>query len=207
MQEVAEQKQQTHNRPTPLVSHPEATEAPLVLTDAFRLFLREVIRRSGERVDWCYQCGKCTAGCPVAFAMDIDPARIMRLVQLGQKERVLNSKAIWLCVGCQTCTTRCPQEIDTARVMDALREMAWEEGRVADKEVATFFRAFLSNLRRYGRIFEPALVLQYNLQSGHLFQDADKAPLLLSKGKLLVRPSKNSASVRPIFERLEGKRR
>jgi len=59
-------------------------ELPIVLTEEARKFTEEVIRRSGERVDWCYQCGKCTAGCPVAFAMDIEPSRIMRLVQLRQ---------------------------------------------------------------------------------------------------------------------------
>ncbi|MCX7968351.1 MAG: 4Fe-4S dicluster domain-containing protein, partial [Armatimonadetes bacterium] len=122
-------------------------EIPIVLTEEARKFVQEVIRRSGERVDWCYQCGKCTAGCPVAFAMDIEPSRIMRLVQLGQGERVLKSKAIWLCVGCQTCTTRCPQEIDPAKIMDTLREMALEEGYIADREVVTFFKSFLDNIR------------------------------------------------------------
>jgi heterodisulfide reductase subunit C len=181
-------------------------ELPIVLTEEARKFTEEVIRRSGERVDWCYQCGKCTAGCPVAFAMDIEPSRIMRLVQLGQGERVLKSKAIWLCVGCQTCTTRCPQEIDPAKVMDTLREMALEKEFAADKEVVTFFRSFLDNIQRYGRVFEPTLVLQYNLRSGHLLQDADKGPLMLSKGKLPLRPSGNGAIVRKIFDALGGRR-
>ncbi len=182
-------------------------ETPIVLTEEARRFTQEVIRRSGERVDWCYQCGKCTAGCPVAFAMDIEPSRVMRLVQLGQEERVLKSRAIWLCVGCQTCTTRCPQEIDPAKIMDTLREMALEKGLVADREVATFFRSFLDNIRRHGRLFEPALVLQYNLRSGHLFQDADKGPLMLLKGKLPLIPSRNGAIVQRICEALEGRKK
>lgn len=183
------------------------SEMPILLTEEARRFTQEVISRSGERVDWCYQCGKCTAGCPVAFAMDIEPSRVMRLVQLGQGERVLKSKAIWLCVGCQTCTARCPQEIDTAKVMDTLRGMALERGLVADGNVATFFRSFLDNIRKYGRVFEPALVLQYNLHSGRLLQDADKTPLMLSKGKLPLRPSKNSAPIKEIFGALEGRKR
>ncbi len=182
-------------------------EVPILLTEEAQKFTQEVIGRSGERVDWCYQCGKCTAGCPVTFAMDIEPSRVMRLVQLGQEERVLRSKAIWLCVGCQTCTTRCPQEIDIAKVMDTLREMATEKGYAADREVVTFFKSFLDNIRKYGRTFEPMLVFQYNLKSGHLFQDADKAPLLLSKGKLPMRPSKGSMSVQRIFDALEGNKR
>lgn len=182
-------------------------EMPIMLTEEAWKFTQEVIRRSGERVDWCYQCGKCTAGCPVAFAMDIEPSRVMRLVQLGQVEKVFKSRAIWLCVGCQTCTTRCPQEIDPAKIMDTLREMAMEKGYVADHEVATFFKAFLDNIRKFGRSFEPMLVLQYNLRSGHFFQDADKGMLLLSKGKLPLRPSGNSASIQRIFEALEGRKR
>lgn len=182
-------------------------EMPIVLTGETRKFTEEIIRRSGERVDWCYQCGKCTAGCPVVFAMDIEPSRVMRLVQLGQEEKVLKSKTIWVCVGCQTCTTRCPQEIEPAKVMDTLREMAMEKGYASDREVVTFFKSFLDNIRKYGRTFEPMLVFQYNLKSGHLFQDADKAPLLLSKGKLPLRPSGNSASVRRIFDSMEGRKR
>lgn len=182
-------------------------EMPLVLTEETMKFTQEVIGRSGERVDWCYQCGKCTAGCPVTFTMDIEPSRVMRLVQLGQEERVLKSKAIWLCVGCQTCTTRCPQEIDIAKVMDTLREMAMEKGYAADREVVTFFKSFLGNIRKYGRTFEPMLVFQYNLKSGHLFQDAEKALLLLSKGKLPMRPSGTNVSVKRIFDGLEGNKR
>lgn len=182
-------------------------EPPVLITEEARKFVREVIRRSGERVDWCYQCGKCTAGCPVAFAMDIEPSRILRLVQLGQEEKVLKSKAIWLCVGCQTCTTRCPQEIDTAKIMDTLREMAFEKGLVADRNVATFFRSFLDNIRRYGRVFEPTLVLQYNFRSGHLLQDIDKAPLMFSKGKLPLLPPRKNTTVKHIFEALEGSKR
>lgn len=179
-------------------------EAPMVFTEETRRFVQEVVRRSGERVDWCYQCGKCTAGCPVAFAMDIEPSRIMRLVQLGQIEPVLRSKAIWLCIGCQICTTRCPQEIDPAKVMDTLREMALEKDTAADRNVATFFRTFLENVRRYGRVFEPTLVLRYNLRSKRFFQDADKALLLFSRGKLSLRPPGSNTAVQRIFDALEG---
>jgi len=90
--------------------------------------------------------------------------------------------------------------------MDTLREMALEKEFVADKEVVTFFRSFLDNIQRYGRVFEPTLVLQYNLRSGHLLQDADKGPLMLFKGKLLLRPSRNGAIVRRIFDALGGRK-
>lgn len=160
-----------------VVLEPEATS-----------WVEEVERFSGEKVSHCYQCGKCTAGCPVAFAMDVDPARLMRWVQLGQRKRVLESRAIWLCASCQTCTTRCPQGIDVAKVMDTLRWLAHREGKAAEKEVVLFFQAFLENIHRYGRVFEMALVARHNLRSGHWFRDAEKFPLLMAKGKVSLLP-------------------
>ncbi|MBW1742012.1 MAG: 4Fe-4S dicluster domain-containing protein [Deltaproteobacteria bacterium] len=76
----------------------------------------------------CFQCRKCTNGCPVTFAMDIYPDQVIRLAILGQKEQVLNSSTIWVCSACETCTTRCPNEVDIAATMDALKEMAVKEG-------------------------------------------------------------------------------
>jgi heterodisulfide reductase subunit C len=86
-------------------------------------FVRRVAEISGQDPMRCYQCGKCTAGCPLAFAMDIDPARTMRLVQLGLEDAALDSKSFWVCSSCETCATRCPQEVDLPRVMDALRAL------------------------------------------------------------------------------------
>ncbi|MFO8012307.1 MAG: 4Fe-4S dicluster domain-containing protein, partial [Phycisphaerae bacterium] len=90
----------------------------------------EVLERTGVDVRECYQCGKCTAGCPMAPFMDLTPSQVMRLVQIGDEEAVdtlLSSTALWSCVGCLTCTQRCPKDLDPAAVMDALREIAYEE--------------------------------------------------------------------------------
>ena len=91
-------------------------------------FSRVVRDRSGEPIQRCYFCQKCTAGCPVAYAMDYKPAQVLRLVQFGQKEAIFSSSAIWLCVGCKTCGTRCPNQIHLAAVFDTLRYMALEGG-------------------------------------------------------------------------------
>lgn len=69
----------------------------------------------------CYQCGKCTAACPLAFAMDAGPHQILRYLQLGQEEKAMRSNAPWICVGCLTCAAYCPKGVDPARVMEALR--------------------------------------------------------------------------------------
>jgi heterodisulfide reductase subunit C len=138
--------------------------------------------------------------------MDLDPARLMRLVQLGQRDAVLSSHTIWLCASCETCTTRCPQEVDLARVMDALRILAREEGRTsAEREVAILNQGFLDSVKARGRVHETSLVLQQKLKTRHLFQDADKGPLLLSKGKLAWGGHKapNLDRVRRLFENAE----
>jgi heterodisulfide reductase subunit C len=84
-------------------------------------FARKVKEISGEDIALCYQCGLCSAGCPVAFAMDILPRQIIRLVQLGLESDIAKSKTIWLCASCLTCSVRCPRGLDLARVMETLR--------------------------------------------------------------------------------------
>jgi len=90
----------------------------------------EIKAISGEDVRACYQCGKCTAGCPLASAMDLMPNQILRLLQLGEYEQVLKSRTIWQCASCLTCAARCPKEVDPARVMDALRTILMRQGVV-----------------------------------------------------------------------------
>src|SRR3990172_4909871 len=89
-------------------------------------FLVDVEARSGQKVSACYQCRKCTNGCPLAFAMDVMPNQVMRMAQLGLGEELLGCKTIWICASCQTCTTRCPNDIDIAHLMDSLRQMSQE---------------------------------------------------------------------------------
>jgi heterodisulfide reductase subunit C len=83
---------------------------------------------SGVDVRACYQCGKCTAGCPLASTMDLMPNQILRLIQVGEHEQALRSHTIWQCASCLTCAARCPKEVDPARVMDALRTLLMREG-------------------------------------------------------------------------------
>ena len=85
---------------------------------------REIRERSGENVFLCYQCKKCTAGCPVAAYFDLTPHQVLRACQFGQADLVLHSRTISICAACETCSTRCPQGIDIARIMDVLEIMA-----------------------------------------------------------------------------------
>ncbi len=88
---------------------------------------KKVFEISGQNVYACYQCGKCSAGCPVVNEMDLLPNQVIHLVQIGD-ERVLNCKAIWICAACFTCSVRCPRDVDLAKVMEALRLLTLRKG-------------------------------------------------------------------------------
>jgi heterodisulfide reductase subunit C len=122
--------------------------------------LSETVGRGcGANVCKCYQCKKCSSGCPVAGHADMHPAQIMRAIQLGQVDMALDDKFIWLCTGCQTCTTRCPQSIDVAAVMDELRIIARREGRIpAGAALADVLRLNAESIKRWGRLYEIELV-------------------------------------------------
>ena len=85
----------------------------------------------GEKILRCFQCGTCTSDCPVARYSDTyRPRTLIRMAQLGLKERVLNSDTLWLCAACFTCTDRCPQDVEVASVIRVLRNLAAERGCV-----------------------------------------------------------------------------
>ena len=112
-------------------------------------FTDQVNSLSGQTIQLCYHCHKCTAGCPAAFAMEYGPDRILRLIQFGQRERLLTSRDAWLCLGCEMCGAFCPNEIDINEVMIALKGVAEEEGyRVEDcqelRELLADYAASLS---------------------------------------------------------------
>jgi heterodisulfide reductase subunit C len=168
---------------------------------------REVEERSGEKVRLCYQCGKCSTGCLFNFAMDILPHQVMKLVQYGQKERLLASSTIWICAACETCTARCPNDIDVAGVIDTLRAMALDEGiKPAEKNIPLFHACFLGNIQATGRISEPILMGSYKTLSGDLTSDIGLAVEMLRKGKIKLIPSvvRNRRAIRHIFK--ESKR-
>jgi heterodisulfide reductase subunit C len=127
----------------------------------------------------CYQCAKCSSGCPVAARSDLKPHVVVRLIQMGQREEALASRFIWECTSCQTCTTRCPQNVDIAALNDTLRIESHATGRVP-----VFNEVFLDSVRKRGRVYELGLMAAYKLRTGRLMEDADKAPMMLSKGKL-----------------------
>ncbi len=118
-------------------------------------------RGCGANVCKCYQCKRCSNGCPVAPYADMHPSQIMRAIQLGQVDLALGSKFIWLCTSCQTCTTRCPQSIDVAAVMDELRIISRREGCISrEAALADVLRLNAKSIQRWGRLYEIELVTE-----------------------------------------------
>ena len=147
----------------------------------------EVKERSGASPMRCYQCAKCSSGCPVAARGDLKPHELVRLVQTDQRQAVLSSRFLWECTSCQTCATRCPQQVDIAGMIDALRGMSREAQMAASgTAVPVFNDIFLDSVRERGRIFELGLMLRFKLRTWRLFEDAGKAPMMLRKGKLAL---------------------
>lgn len=169
-------------------SHPAATVAA------------HVRRATGINVAACYQCGKCSAGCPMAAETTLRPHDVMRLAGQDRAERLASDPSVFWCLTCEACSARCPNGCDPARVIDALREQAAEH---APRPAAAFHRSFLDMVRRFGRSFELGLVMGYKLRSGALFQDAAAAPGLLTRGKLPLVPRAIDGvdEVRAIFAR------
>ena len=96
-------------------------------------FVRKVEALSDTSVRRCFQCGKCSAGCPMAAHMDILPNMVVRMAQLGMQKQLLASRTIWTCVSCLTCNSRCPKDIKIAEVIESLRETALRNGQRDDR--------------------------------------------------------------------------
>ncbi len=173
-------------------------------TDRNTEFIKEIESLSGEKIAMCYQCGKCSAGCPIAYEMNELPDKIMRLAQLGMKEELLSSTTPWLCASCEMCSTRCPQEVEIPRVMEAIRAISVREGRQrTGKDVNIFYDTFINNIKTFGRSFEPMMVARFNLSSRKLFKDMKNGMKLFTKGKIGLLPDKPKGmdQIRKIYDR------
>jgi heterodisulfide reductase subunit C len=166
-------------------------------------FIEQVSELSHQNVQRCYYCLRCSAGCPAAYAMDYTPAQVLRLVQLGQKDLLLHSSAIWLCIGCETCGTRCPNEIHAGAVIDALRQIALaEQVPAAERSVFKLHEAFLNSIRRFGRLHELSMILEHKLTSRDLFSNLDMGLDMFRKGKIHPFPKRIQGmdEVKKMFE-------
>jgi heterodisulfide reductase subunit C len=166
--------------------------------------LADTVRaRSGTNFKACYHCRACAAGCPFVKAMDYPPNAVLRLLQYGMTQEVLTCRTIWICVGCHTCSSQCPMNIDLAAVMDTLRLMAVEQGvAIANHHILDFHEEVLRSLERYGRAHKLSIMLRHKLSTKSWFKDLDLGLKMLAKRKLDLWPSrvKNIKEIDGLFQ-------
>lgn len=166
-------------------------------------FRNQILSISGEDASKCIQCGKCTAGCPVSPEMDIQPNQVLRLIQINDQESLLKCSTIWICASCQTCSIRCPEDIDIAKIMDSIRKLTLESKTPqGEKAIVKFDEIFIESIRKRGRVHELELVMRYNLALRQPFKDAHLGPTMLTHGKLglLGHKIKELGKIKEIFQ-------
>jgi heterodisulfide reductase subunit C len=162
----------------------------------------------------CYQCSMCSDGCPVVYAMDYYPNQLIHLVRMGMKKQALQSNTIWMCLSCETCSTRCPNEIDIVHLMDALRGESLRAGiKSPGSSVIRFHEAFVEQIRKKGRVDETRLMVSYELKT-HDFLSLQKIRELTAMGREMLRKGKvrlpsakrySPKAIGEIFKRVSSK--
>ncbi len=161
---------------------------------------------TGQKINRCYQCMKCTGSCPFEFAMDYPPNVIIRMVQNGLIDEVLRSYTIHTCAECGTCSSRCPRDIDIVKVMDSLRIMSERYGiKGKSRKTDIYHSVFLNSIKHHGRLYELGVALNFNLQTGRIFQNIKLNSSMLVKGKLPLWPQnlKDQNEVERLFQYAE----
>lgn len=147
--------------------------------------LFEVNRVSGEDLRLCYQCQKCTATCPVSDYMDIKPDVMVRKVIMGEEEDILKSKTVWICTGCETCGSRCPNLISVGKINEFMRERIYKKGLpAAVKSALDIHIAFLNSIKRFGIVNEATMLAEFKVRTKDFFSDLGIGLKMFLKGKI-----------------------
>ena len=168
----------------------------------------ESLARIQEMIRPCIQCGTCTGSCPNVFAMDHTPRQLWRLVLLGQKDEIFHSKTFSLCSDCYTCTLRCPRGLPLTEAMDGLKQIAARENLAEYKHSILFYKNFIRNIRRNGRIREMEFMTAYfaSLKNPLVpFRFASLGIKLMAKGKVSINWfPKNRFPIENIFQKVKA---
>ncbi len=156
-----------------------------------------------QPVNRCYQCKKCSAGCPVETFSDLSASRVVRLAQLGNMEGIKNSNRLWLCLGCKTCQARCPNGIDISLIIDELRADVQRANPGIKAGIPAFYRSFLDTVRATGRLYELGMIGLYKMRTGNYTEDMGLGLQMFKRGKLKIVPERirNAGQVKEIFRR------
>ncbi|MGD2271358.1 MAG: 4Fe-4S dicluster domain-containing protein [Desulfobacterales bacterium] len=156
-------------------------------------------------VQSCIQCGTCTGSCPNAYAMDFTPRRLWRMVLMGQKDEIFNSKTFGLCSACYFCTLRCPRGLLLTEAMSALKQIGAREDLPINKPNNLFYKNFMGSVRRHGRVREMEFMTLYFATMKNPWLPFRFAPLgmkLMRKGKVSIQiPSKGKGTLDAIFRK------
>lgn len=160
-----------------------------------------------EMVQTCIQCGTCTGSCPNAFAMDQTPRQLWRMVLMGQKDVIFQSKTFALCSSCYYCTLRCPRGLLLTEAMGALKQIATRENLAKYRQSSLFYKSFIKSVRNHGRVREMEFMTLYFTSMKNPFVPFRFAPLgmrLMLKKKISLQiPSKGKRPLEAIFRKIE----
>ncbi len=161
----------------------------LKITSSKSSLRKEIELACGVDLDLCYECGKCSGGCPTGHHFDFTPRKIIQMIRLEDagfiEAKLLRTDALSLCVSCRLCLERCPSGINTPKIIDYLRERAIRRGVPPKRpDVDLFNRIFLDEIARRGRVSEFFLLARYKIKKGDLWSDFGAGVRLFFKGKL-----------------------
>lgn len=176
------------------------------------LYREKLIDRVQADTRDCYQCGNCSAGCPAAFTFDYAPNQVMRMLQVGLIDRVLDSGAVQLCIQCLTCTARCPRNIDIAGIFEDLKTIATAQERDVPEHAKTFNKAFMGAVARFGRLPELYMMARFfmgTMNPKMAMGDVGLAIPMVIKGKMqfVPRKAKGADEVSRIYKKTMEKAR
>lgn len=166
-------------------------------------FSADIKTHSGIDFNSCLHCKSCANGCPFLEGMDFAPNAVIRMVQFGMEEQALKCSTIWVCVGCNTCSSACPMAIDIPAVMDALRHKALKNGvHIEESDILNFHTEVLNTVKKYGRTHKLEIMMRYKLKTMDLLSDMGMGLKMLKKRKLDLKPSKvkDKKAIGKIFE-------
>jgi heterodisulfide reductase subunit C len=180
------------------------------------------MQRSGQNLQACYQCRRCAAGCPVGEETGVTPDRLIRMILVGDKEAALNNLLVWKCVSCYTCGTRCPNNIQTARITETLKLMSKEaHSKPLVPRIADFHNAFMTSTGHLGRVNEIELMAIYETKT--MFKELAQGNLkamfeeMTNQGKLGAEMTKkkrmhfgmdrvkNRAEIKALYKKSKGR--
>ena len=176
-------------------------------TTAVEMQLPDPLAPIQEMVRTCIQCGTCTGSCPNAFAMDQTPRRLWRMVLMGQKDVIFQSKTFALCSSCYYCTLRCPRGLLLTEAMGALKQIASRENLAKYRQSSLFYKSFIKSVRNHGRVREMEFMTLYFTSMKNPFVPFRFAALgmrLMLKKKISLQiPSKGKRPLEAIFRKIE----